>query len=94
LNRRGIQITRGKAPTLHPLDHLVCGGQQRLRDGEAERLGGLEVDHQLEPGWLLNRQIGGFFTLENPAGVDASLPLGIDITGSITHQAAGHNVLA
>jgi hypothetical protein len=26
------------------LDHLVRGGQQRFRDGEAERLGGLEVD--------------------------------------------------
>jgi hypothetical protein len=28
------------------LDHLV--GQQRFRDGEAERLGGLEVDDELE----------------------------------------------
>jgi hypothetical protein len=29
-------------------DHLVGGGEQRLRHGQAERLGGLEVDHQLE----------------------------------------------
>ena len=26
------------------LDHLVCGGQQRFGDGEAEGFGGLEVD--------------------------------------------------
>ena len=26
-------------------DHLVGAGEQRWRNGEAERLGGLEVDH-------------------------------------------------
>jgi len=29
-------------------DHLVGSGEQRLRHGEAERLGALEVDDQLE----------------------------------------------
>ena len=31
-------------------DHLVGDGEQRGRDGEAERLGDLKVDHQLELG--------------------------------------------
>ena len=26
-------------------DHFVGGGEQRLRDGKAERLGGLEINH-------------------------------------------------
>jgi hypothetical protein len=31
-------------------DHLVGDGEQRGRDGEAERLSDLKVDHQLELG--------------------------------------------
>jgi hypothetical protein len=48
-------------------DHLI--GQQRSRDGEAERLGGLKVDHQLELGRLKHGQVAGLFALENSAGV-------------------------
>ena len=29
-------------------DHLVGGNEQLVRDRDAERFGGLEVDHQLE----------------------------------------------
>ena len=37
---------------------------------EAERLGGLEVDDQLELGRLHDRQVGGLRALENAADVD------------------------
>ena len=40
------------------LDQLVCAGEQRLRNVQADRLGSLEVDHQLELGRELHRQIG------------------------------------
>ena len=37
------------------LDHLVGGRQQCFRDGEAERLGGLQVDDKFEFRRLLDR---------------------------------------
>ena len=36
------------------LDHLIRSQQQRLRDREAERLRGFEVDDQLELRWLFD----------------------------------------
>ena len=42
------------------LDHLIRPLQQRRRDRQAERFGGLEVDHQLELGGLLTGTSAGF----------------------------------
>src|SRR5262245_21437006 len=46
-------------------DDFVSPQEQRLRDGQTESLGGLEVDHELEPGGLLDGQIGRLGALEN-----------------------------
>ena len=68
------------------LNHLVCTQQQRWWDREAERLGGLEVDDQLESRGLQNRQIGRFGAFENPAGIDAKLTICVGNAGSIGRQ--------
>ena len=47
------------------LDHLVGAREDRGRDRQAERSGGLEIDDQLVPGSLLDRQVGRFRTLED-----------------------------
>jgi hypothetical protein len=39
----------------HSFDHLVGAAEQRKRDGESERPGGLEVEDQLDFCGLLNR---------------------------------------
>ena len=42
----------------------------------------------------MNRQVGGLLTLENPAGVDADLAIGIGNAGPVAHQAASHDKFA
>ena len=50
-------------------DQLVSGGEQRLRDGQAERFGGLKVDGQYELCWKFDRQIVSLGTFQNPVNV-------------------------
>ena len=44
---------------LKSLDHFVGTLLEKQRHLKTNRLCGLEVDHHLELGWLLDRQIGG-----------------------------------
>ena len=62
--RRGAAKPRyERAPV--SFDDLVGAGEQRGRHGEAERLGGLEVDHELVLGRRLHRKVGWFLAPEN-----------------------------
>jgi hypothetical protein len=73
-------------------DHLVGNGENARRDGEPERFGGSEVDHQVEFSWLHYWQIGGFLTLENPASENPLLPANIRNADAIANQTAGHSL--
>jgi hypothetical protein len=42
----------------HSFDHLVGGDYYGLRDCEAERFRGFQIDKQLELVWRLHRKIG------------------------------------
>jgi hypothetical protein len=46
-------------------DHLIGTGLQRLRHGQTEGLGGLEINGEFVPGGSLNRKIGRFLTSKN-----------------------------
>ena len=47
------------------LNHFVRAGEDRWRDRRVKRRGGLQVDHQLEPGRPLDRQVCGLGSLED-----------------------------
>ena len=63
---RQLGATSRQQCSKQPLfDHLVGKGKQRRRKREVERFRRLEIEHQLEFGRLLNRQIAGFCALED-----------------------------
>ena len=61
--------------------------EQVVRHGEAERLGSLEVEHQLELGRRLNRQVGRLLALEDVIDVAGRLPVLVDVIRPIGDQA-------
>ena len=75
---------------------MTSSARARIEGGivEAERLGGLEVDDQLELGRLLDRQIGRLGALEDLSGVNADLAIGSREARSIADQAAGRGEFA
>ena len=57
-----------------------------MRNSKTKRLGGLEVDDQLEFGRLYHRQIGRFDALENFSDVDSGLAIPVDKVGCVTDK--------
>src|SRR5262245_51122782 len=76
------------------LDHLVGEREQRRRNLETERLGGVRIDEKLDLGDLLNRQIGGLAALQDSPGIYAGLPVRFRGAAAIAQQPAGRDELA
>jgi hypothetical protein len=62
-------------------NRLVEAREQHRRNVEPQRLRGLEIDHKLELGRLLNRQVGGLLPLEDAIDVTGRLPA---LVGGVT----------
>src|SRR5262245_779815 len=76
-------------PPFKSFDHLVGELLEMQWHVEAERLGGLEIDHQLELAGLEDGQMRGLHTLKNLPGIKAGLAPGFRPAAAVAHQSAG-----
>ena len=55
-------------------DHFVGKGEQLGWDGDTERVGGLEIDHQMEALGLLNRKLRSLCALQQLGNIRGRSP--------------------
>jgi hypothetical protein len=69
-------------------DHLVDGGEQLVRHGEAEHPGSRGVDHQLILGRCLHQQVGRLRALEDAIHITGCTPVLFDKICAVGDQPA------
>src|SRR6266508_5669872 len=84
----------GHKPVGLLLNHSICSQQQRLRNRQAEGLGSLEVDHELELGWLFHRKLAGLRALEDLVDEACEPEIEIGIVHRVGYQSPGFDELA
>src|SRR6476660_8209821 len=71
------------------LNYLIGTRDERRRYGKPQLLGCLEVDGQLEFGYLVDRDVAGLCPSENCVDVNGGVLMHLDQIEGIGHQAAG-----
>src|SRR5215471_5381189 len=75
-------------------NYLVSACEQRRWDGEAEHLGGREIDGKIKFGRLLNRDIAGLRPVQNLVDQLGSAPELIRVVWSVGHETPGLDIIA
>jgi hypothetical protein len=90
LSDRQQHLTLGSLSVVS-FNDLVSAGEYRGRDRQAERFGGLEIDHQLESCRLNHREVRGFVAIQYSANIDAGLAIDTDDAGATDQSPATTN---
>src|SRR6266511_2514661 len=81
-------VDAARGPSTPSFDHLVGAGEQRRWYGKAECLGGLQVDHELEFGRDLHRQIRWLGSAQDTVDIGRAAAKDIGHARSIRQQPA------
>src|SRR5262249_55760615 len=84
-----LLVRNRKSKTQNSFDHLIGSVQHRLRDGYADLLRSLEVDHQIQFCRRFHRKVGGLGAFQNFIDVHGCAAKIFKIVGRIGHEATG-----
>src|SRR4051812_26136898 len=70
------------------LDDLICSGEERRRDREAEIACCLEIDHQFDC-WKLNRQVARSFSSQDFTNVGSATSVAVSEVDGIAYETPG-----
>src|SRR5262245_17212057 len=83
-----------RGPSTSSFDHLIGERQEFWRKLDTERLGGLQINDQLEFGWLLDGQLAGMSAFEHLAREYPGLAIDLGNAGAVAQQASFRGELA
>src|SRR5215471_1382461 len=86
LSAWGAEVALADRCRVGSLDDVIGSEQQRLRDGETDLLGRLEIDDELELRRLLDRNIAGLGTFQNLVHIHGGAPVQVGNVHSVKHK--------
>src|SRR5207253_7382273 len=75
------------------LDHLIRPVQHRLRNCQAKLLRSFQIDHQLELGGLLYRQISELSALQNLVHIRSGASVQVNNAHAVAHKSSVFHIL-